>query len=217
MTRPRVLDLSPARIADELRKIKSDIRELRAAKSSQATTIGSGGMLVNGGTVRVRVPGDLLLEDENGAPIWRASTDPLRTDGRYDRNNGLSLATGWTQYGETSALTSPVPDGFSRGNFMLMVSAGDSFSPGEGNISVQPTVRFIWGDGSTPSTFFGDAVNSGNNSVSVATFFWSADFAVNIPGTRLAFGLQAARVGTELSGTSGNWHVGTQVIYQRAA
>lgn len=205
-----------------LRALESEVRFLRSSQDTLSRGgVGRGDLEVDGtARIRVRQPGDFILEDEDGSVIWRSSVDPIRTATCYDADNSLSLAAGWTQYGETPALTSNVPSGFLYGDFSMIVAADDAFSS-VGNVSVQPTAKFIWGDGSTPTTYYGDVVTSGNDDVASVTCPWAKDFTIGtdpaLSGTQIAFGLRATRAGGEVSGTSGKWRVMSQLIYRRGA
>lgn len=215
---PKATDLG-SRLAD----LEQRVSKMERTSRLNSASIGRGGLTVrHGGSITIEDPGDLVLALENGDPIWRASQNAMSMAWVQSEQSGLNFPEAWTEYGNgyntesTVSTVRNVPKGFQYGAFFLAVDAGATFS-GEGNLSVQPMFDVYNADtASWVTAGAGPAVNSGNNSVSVANSFWSR-FMYLYAGnyTRIRLRLRVARVGT-LSPGSSNWHVSAFVMFTRS-
>lgn len=194
-----------------INELARDAERDRAARKLEAATIGAGGLHVRGG--------DVFLEDADGNIIWQASTDPVKTVGAYDDDDGLNLPTSWTRFGDTASLTVQIPKSYRSGHLQMFVAAGDTFDS-SGNVSVEPVATFTRQSGATGGGV-GPAINSGNGSVSVANSFWAANFNLEDqidtdPWVSMTFGVNIAE-SANANTTFGNWHVAASVIFKRGA
>lgn len=204
----------PANFPNRIQDLEKRVRILERTSKLNSATIGSGGLTVKDG-------GDITLEDVDGNPIWRATEDPIKTQGAWAYKDSISIPTSFTDFGyyTVSDLVIDVPEGFDGGHFLMAVAVGDSFST-SGNVTVQPGVRWKTKSGAIlgPAYASGTDVNSGNSTVSVANSFWAANIFTPQnaadPIVSIAFGLRAARSGTEVA-SSGNWHCTVSQIWRR--
>jgi hypothetical protein len=209
---PRIRDFP-----SEWAAIKRRVKTLETASRLRSASIGEGGLTVrDGGSVTIKDPGDLILETSTGEVLWRASEDPVKTTWANQSVSGLStIPATWTVMGWARR---PVPDFFTTGHFLVMVSVGDTMSgASQGSVSVQPLFRFVRKDGTMSGWFSGPAIASAENRITVAQSFWGSDFGLGTSNTvsHVDFGVNAVRsFGTELPG-NGNWHVSASVIYKR--
>lgn len=204
------VDADPGWIKREFRALRRMIEAERAARRLESATIGKDGLHVRGG--------DIFLEDESGAVLWQASRDPTTFSSDWAEDNARSIPTAWTDVYSSKVM--PIPTGYWYSLVQINAMVGDSFSS-SGNVSCAPLIKWIRQDG-TSVVEVGPATNSGNSDVSVANSFYlrTAYFGVTEPASPWAsvqLGVRMIRVGTELSATSGNWHLSGAVIFKRGA
>lgn len=197
-------------IKRRLAMIERQVQQDRAARRLENATIGKGGLHVRGG--------DIFLEDEDGNVLWQASKDPTTFASDWAEDNAMSVPTSWTDVYSPKVIA--VPRGYWYSLAQINAMVGDSFNP-TGNVSCAPLIRWIRADG-TSSVEVGPTTNSGNGDVSVANSFYlrTAYFGVSpgaSPWTGIQLGVRMVRVGSELSPTSGNWHLSGAVIFKRGA
>jgi hypothetical protein len=191
-------------IEDLMRRVD----KLERTSVLRGATISGGDMVVTGG-------GDLILEDADGVPVWRASEDPTKFAAGWASDDGLSIPTSYTKY---AGPTLEIPRGFrGNGHFNLFVSLGDTFTT-TGSVTAGPIFRYHYDDGST-SQWFGTAdayIASPDTRIAVVTAFFAYNFEDTLQSVRaVQFGVDGIRsFGTEVAG-NGNWHVAASVIWKR--
>lgn len=203
-------DQRPGWINRRLTNLERKVRELSAARRLEAATVGRGGITVKGG--------DIFLEDEGGATIWQASTDPTTFSSDWAEDGSMSVPTSWTDVYSSKVIG--IPRGYWYSLAQINAMVGDSFSP-SGNLSCAPLIKWVRDDGTT-AIEVGPTINSGNGDVRVASSFYlrTAYFGVAegvSPWVGIQLGVRMIRVGTEASSTSGNWHLSGAVIFKRGA
>lgn len=135
----------------------------------------------------------------------------------WAEDNAMSVPVAWTDVYSTKVM--PIPTEFWYALVQIEAMVGDSFSS-SGNISCAPLIKWIRAD-ATSVVEVGPTINSGNSNVAVAntfynrTAFFGGLAAGASPWSGIQLGVRMIRVGTELSATSGNWHLSGAVIYRR--
>lgn len=178
------------------------IRELRAARSLQSSSIAKGGF-------SVREPADFTIVDSAGNVVWSAADGPIKTDNiRMDVDSTtLPLNTGWDVY--PYGIQFQVPQGYTRAQMLVFATAGKTVSgTGAGNIGVQP---FAGGG------IMGPAVTNGINGggpVSVGSY--ASGFIEGLAdGATIYFGTSIQSSGDPTDVGSDNYHVSATAIFLR--